>query len=63
MSGLSFEDWETFSQCGKIPSALQESTLPPVMRKRGALPAGGGRASVLVSAGLLHEVSFAADDP
>lgn len=63
-SGLSLKIGKPLASLAKFPSTLQKSTLPPVMKKRrNAVPAGGGGAPVMVSAGLLHEVSFAANDP
>lgn len=57
------EYWVTSSQFSKISFCSAEGTRPLNEEEEGTVPAGGGGAPVVVSAGLLHEVSFAADDP
>lgn len=63
LSAWSLKTGKPLISLAKLPSMLQKSSLPPAVKKRSMVPAGGGGAPVVVSAGLLHEVSFAANDP
>lgn len=63
-SGLSLTIGKPPASLARFPSALQRALRTPAIRKRrDTVPAGGGGTPVVVSAGLLHEVSFAANDP
>lgn len=59
---LERQSWGASSRLAGFPSALQQ-VLPWNEKRRGTVPAGGGGTPVMVSASLLHEVSFAANDP